>query len=273
MESLIQRTHLSRTAGILAAALFATATASAQTPAAPRGAERAPGDIRPLLGAWDLELVGQPRKCTLTFAAEPAAQGNRLRFPATCRRALPVLDAVASWSIGAQGVPRFNDSSGKPVIAFQPTGADKLLQGQGPDGQTYGLDSKAYPRAARSATQRPAEITATAAQRPTVVDLAGAPGAETVPGRYAVMRQANRETCQLALSQGPITAAGRNPAAIEGSCGDTGLNIFDPVGWRYAAGRLTLVARKGHSVDLVFENGQWRKDPAVGAPLMLRKLP
>ena len=53
---------------------------------------------------------------------------------------------------------------------------------------------------------------------------------------------------------------------------DTGLTIFDPVGWRYAGGRLTLVARRGHGTDLVFENGQWRKDPAVGAPLLMRKL-
>ena len=42
--------------------------------------------------------------------------------------------------------------------------------------------------------------------------------------------------------------------------------------WRYATGRLTLVARRGHGTDLVFENGQWRKDPAVGAPLLMRKL-
>ncbi|RDJ22635.1 hypothetical protein DWF00_02575 [Bosea caraganae] len=86
------------------------------------------------------------------------------------------------------------------------------------------------------------------------------------------MRQANREACRLTLSGTP-DASGRAPAAFDGRCDDTGLTIFDPVGWRYAVGRLALVARKGHSVELVFENGQWRKDPAVGAPLLMRKLP
>jgi hypothetical protein len=84
------------------------------------------------------------------------------------------------------------------------------------------------------------------------------------------MRQQNREACRLVLS--PASAGGRQPAAFEGLCPDTGLTIFDPVGWRYADGRLTLVARRGHGTDLVFENGQWRKDPAVGAPLLMRKL-
>jgi hypothetical protein len=270
MASLIGRPHRLCASALVLALL---APAQAQTPATPRGADTAPDDVRSLLGAWDLELVGQPRKCTLTLGAEPAARGRQLRFPATCRRALPVLDTVAAWNPGGQGAPRFEDAQGKPVIAFQETGADKLLQGKGPDGQTYGLDSKAYPRAARRPAQRPAEIAAAAAQRATVVDPARAPGAETLPGRYGVMRQANRETCKLALSQGPVTSAGRSPAAIEGSCTDTGLNIFDPVGWRYADGRLTLVARKGHSIDLVSENGIWRKDPAVGAPLMLKRLP
>ena len=83
------------------------------------------------------------------------------------------------------------------------------------------------------------------------------------------MRQQNREACRLVLNPGTGTGG---PAAFEGSCQDTGLAIFDPAGWRYAAGRLSLVARKGHTTELVFESGQWRKDPAVGAPLLMRKL-
>jgi hypothetical protein len=86
------------------------------------------------------------------------------------------------------------------------------------------------------------------------------------------MRQQNREACRLVLSPGPASTSGQAPAAFEGACPDTGLTVFDPVGWRYAAGRLTLVARKGHSVELVPESGQWRKDPPLGASLMLRKL-
>jgi len=240
------------------------AAASAQTAPTPRGADKAPPAIAPLLGAWDLEQIGAPRKCTITLGAEEAAHGRQLRFPATCRRALPVLDAIASWNVTPDGSPRFNDALGKPVILFRENG-DAGLQGKGPGGKDYGLDPKAYPRAARRPAVKPAEAAATAAQRPTVVDPSRAPAMDSLPGRYVVMRQPNREACRLDLTG----AAG---AALVAGCQDTGLTIFDPVGWRYAAGRLALVARKGHSVELVFESGQWRKDPAVGAPLLLRKL-
>lgn len=249
---------------IATGALFAS-LAQAQTAPLPKGAETAPEALRPLIGAWTLEQVGAPRQCIITLGAEAAGQGRQLRFPATCRRALPVLGGAVSWSVGGDGAPRFDDAAGKAVISFAKDGSG--LKGKGSDGQEYLLDPKDHPRSARPAPQSAAERAATAAARPTLVDPTKAPAAETVPGRYVTMRQPNREGCRLALAAG-----GQNTARFDGRCDDTGLTIFDPVGWRYAGGRLTLVARKGHSVDLVFENGQWRKDPAVGAPLMLRKL-
>ena len=264
---------LAAAAFLAAAALLAGSPAWSQTQPLPRGAEKAPDAIRPLLGAWDLELAGASRKCTITLAPEEAPNGRQLRFPATCRRALPILDGVVAWGLTPQGKPRLNDALGKTVLAFEGGGAEAGLQGKGPDGKAYTLDPKGYVRAARRAAPPAAEVAAQAAQRQTAVDPTRAPVPDSVPGRYAVMRQQNREACRLVLSGGPVNPAGRAPVAFDGACQDTGLNIFDPVGWRYADGRLTLVARKGHGVDLVFENGQWRKDPAVGAPLLMRRLP
>lgn len=249
----------------------AAGAAHAQTPPLPRGAETAPATIRPLLGAWDLEQLGAPRKCTITLGAESAANGRQVRFPATCHRALPILGQVVSWSAGSNGLPQLNDAGGKPVIAFARAKPDADLEGKATDGKQYALSSKDHPRVARPPVASAAEQSATFAARPTAVDPAKAPPAESLPGRYSMMRQANREACRLHLS-GPPDASGRAPAAFDGRCDDTGLTIFDPVGWRYVAGRLALIARRGHSVELVFENGQWRKDPAVGAPLLLRKL-
>ncbi len=246
--------------------------ASAQTQPPVRGADKAPDAIRPLLGAWDVEKVGASRKCTITLGVEEVAHGRQLRFPATCRRALPILSAVASWTVTADGKPRLNDALGKPVLVFSEAGAEGGFDGKTADGQTYRLDPKGYPRSARRPPASAAELAATAAQRPTAVDPARAPAADTLPGRYSMMRQPNREACRIVLGGASATPADRLPAAFEGNCSDTGLTIFDPAGWRYAAGRLSLIARKGHSVDLVFENGQWRKDPAVGAPLLMRKL-
>ncbi len=244
--------------------------AAAQTAPPPRGADRAPPAISLLLGAWDLELTGAPRRCTVTLGAEETAGGRRLRFPATCRRALPLLADVASWSLGPDGGPRLNDADGKPILAFGQQGPIGF-SGRGRDGKDYALNRGPHPRVAPRPAPSPAESAATAAQRPTLVDPARAPAAATLPGLYALMRQQGREACRLRLDAPSLEgeAAG---ARLERPCPDTGITIFDPATWRYAGGRLTLVARKGHSVDLVFEAGVWRKDPAVGAPLLLRRL-
>lgn len=241
--------------------------AAAQTAPLPRGADKAPDAIRRWLGAWELELSGAARSCTVTLGAEAAGNRRQLRFPATCRRALPILDTAMSWTLNGAGQPQFMDAGGKELVGFQNGTPEAGLDGKGSDGKAYRLVSRDHPRVAPRQAQNPA---ATAAQRVTLVDPATAPSPDSVPGRYVLMRQQNREACRLVLS--PPSADGRQPAAFEGLCADTGLTIFDPAAWRYAGGRLTLVARRGHGTDLVFENGQWRKDPAVGAPLMMRKL-
>ncbi|OYW65446.1 MAG: hypothetical protein B7Z40_12650 [Bosea sp. 12-68-7] len=193
-----------------------------------------------------------------------------MRFPATCRRALPLLADVASWSLAPDGGPRLNDADGKPILAFgqqDPIG----FSGRARDGKDYALNRGTHPRVAPRPAPSPAEAAATAAQRPTLVDPARAPAAATLPGLYALMRQQGREACRLRLAA-PSVGGETADARLERPCPDTGITIFDPTTWRYAGGRLTLVARKGHSVDLVFEEGVWRKDPAVGAPLLLRRL-
>ncbi len=244
--------------------------AAAQTAPPPRGADQAPPAVARLLGAWTLEQVGASRQCTVTFGAEPAPQGRQIRFPATCRRALPILDSVIAWSPTPDGGIALSDAGGKPVIQFGPASGQRR-QGRGSDGKDYGLDATGFARAATRPPVGPAEAAATAAQRPTQVDPRRAPAAATLPGLYVLMRQQGREACRLRLDA-PSVEGETADARLERPCPDTGITIFDPTTWRYAGGRLTLVARKGHGVDLVFEEGVWRKDPAVGAPLLLRRL-
>ncbi|WP_331298088.1 hypothetical protein [Methylobacterium oryzae] len=56
-------------------------------------------------------------------------------------------------------------------------------------------------------------------------------------------------------------------------CHDSGLEVFDPVRWRYAKGRMTLTAKRGHSIDLVPSgDGRWRRDPEVGTTFVLRRV-
>lgn len=240
--------------------------ALAQPQVAPRGAEAAPDRLKPFIGAWDIEAVGRSRLCTVTLAPDAAPQGRQIRFPATCRRALPILTGVVSWNLTPAGQPRLLDAGGREVLAFVSSGSGTGLEARGADGQGYRLDPKGYARAAPRPPRSAAEIAAQAAQQRTVVDPANAPAAATLPGQYRLMRQLNREACRMDLRVD-------GTAGLAAGCTDTGLAIFDPAGWRYAAGRLTLLARRGHGIELIFENGHWRKDPNVGAPLLLRKLP
>ncbi|MGX5735988.1 AprI/Inh family metalloprotease inhibitor [Bosea thiooxidans] len=240
--------------------------AAAQTASSPRGADRTSEALRPWLGTWDLEMADAPRGCTVTLGAEPVGEARQLRFPATCRRALPILDKATAWAPAAGGRPRLLDAGGKDIITFRSGSRATGLEGAGADGKAYRLVAKDHPR-----VPGPSQA-AVAAQRRTIVDPTTAPAPASLPGRYVLMRQENREACRLVLSSAPTASNGTAPAGFEGACDDTGLTIFDPAGWRYDGGRLTLVARRGHTVDLVFEKGQWRKDPTAGAPLLMRKL-
>ena len=92
-------------------------------------------------------------------------------------------------------------------------------------------------------------------------------------GRYAILR-GNKDTgCMLTLEAGVRGPRGSNKAVLAPACRDSGLLIFDPVGWEVAQGRLVLMARKGHDTILDRQpDGTWLKDPKEGKPLTLRKI-
>lgn len=219
-------------------------------------------DEAPTGGAWTLSLVGTSRACGLTLAGEPVPGGRALRFPAGCRRALPVLAEAAAWEAAGDGI-RLTRADGQAVLAFarRPDGA---LAARGPSGEEFRLgapDRDAAPAAATIATPAPAS------PLPAPVP---APGRGAISGLYTLDRFVERDTCRVVL--GPGSAEG-GPAQVAEGCRDAGLALFDPVSWRYEAGRLTLVARRGHEVGLVPASGQrWRRDPETGAAFVLRRL-
>ena len=92
-------------------------------------------------------------------------------------------------------------------------------------------------------------------------------------GRYAILR-GNKDTgCMLTLEAGVRGPRGSNKAVLAPACRDSGLLIFDPVGWEVAQGRLVLMARKGHDTILDRQpDGTWLTDPKEGKPLTLRKI-
>ena len=83
-----------------------------------------------------------------------------------------------------------------------------------------------------------------------------------VAGRYAVLREAGRDTGCM------VTLDASSEAFLAPACRDQGIVIFDPVGWRIIGGRLTLTARKGHTTQLDLQpDGTWLKDAQQGKSL------
>lgn len=123
-----------------------------------------------------------------------------------------------------------------------------------------------------------APMTAAPAQAPRPVPVASrtpatASHGETAAGRYAVLRGEKDTGCMITLEAGVRGPRGSNKAILAPACRDSGLLIFDPVGWELSQGRLVLMARKGHDTHLDRQSdGTWLKDPKEGKPLTLRKI-
>jgi Protease inhibitor Inh len=227
-----------------------------------------PADMTALAGAWDLVLDGSHRKCRVTLALDPAGVGHALRFPAGCRKALPVLKDAGGWLMQERGALRLVDAMGEPALELQPNGQDRFIA-RTAKGETYRLEREEEARLA----SLPPPAPPIGVPQATPIDPEKAPPLSSLPGTYVVDGYTEREVCQIGLTQLTLSASGRYEARLLEGCRDQGLRTFDPLTWHYEGGRLTLTSRRGHHVTLVSERpGQWRRDPEVGATLILRKM-
>lgn len=267
-------------AASLAALVLGAAPAAAQEPApnpAPAAVASLPEKLGEVPGTWDLSRDGTNRRCVMTLLPDNGEAGRRLNFPAGCRRALPVTNGVAGW-LFTDGAVRLVDRNVRPVLMFARRPDQRSLVASTEGGESYSLvplDIVAMRPAAASAPEstglRNSDVPAPLQTAPTVpAELTRAPPAEApaaAPGIYALDRFQERDTCRVSLD-----AAG-GAAHIVPGCKDGGLEVFDPVRWRYAKGRITLTAKRGHSIELVPNgDGRWRRDPEVGTTFVLRRV-
>ena len=252
-------------------------------PQPPPGQPEAPPSLPDKLGAvpgtWDMSRDGSNRRCVVTLALDSGEAGRTLRFPAGCRRALPVINAVAGW-LFVDGAVRLVDRNVRPILDFTRRPDQRSLVAQSEGGERYslvpldivamrpGAAAATEAGSAGSATEPPSPLQ-TAAPIPAELQPATAATADPGPrpGVYALDRFQERDTCRITLN-----ATGGGVTIVPG-CHDGGLEVFDPVRWRYAAGRMTLTAKRGHSIDLVpGGEGRWRRDPEVGTTFVLRRV-
>jgi hypothetical protein len=261
---------MDRPQGLSAARIAALAAAAVSIAAGP-AAQR---DVAAVAGVWELSLDNSHRKCPLTLSPEAGGVGGQLRFPAGCRRALPIVNGMAGWLVDG-GAVRLIDQDGRPVLQFAASDDPDRLSGRTEAGEGYVIERKSELRLARAVPPPPEAPPAPALGVPqlTPVDPEKAPPLAAVPGVYVVDRYIEKDVCRVDLGRGTLTAAGRHEIRLLEGCRDAGLAAFDPVSWRYEGGRLTLTARRGHEVTLISERqGHWRRDPEVGAMLVLRKV-
>ncbi|MEE7492655.1 AprI/Inh family metalloprotease inhibitor [Methylobacterium oryzae] len=229
-------------------------------------------------GTWDLSRDGTNRRCVMTLVLDSGDAGQRLRFPAGCRRALPILNGVAGW-LFVDGTVRLVDRNVRPVLDFAKRPDQRSLVAQAEGGERYSLvpldivamrpaDAATSPGAEPAVTTSPGPSPLqTAAPVPAELQPATTASAGPAPGLYALDRFQQRDTCRITLD-----GTGGGVHIVPG-CHDSGLEVFDPVRWRYANGRMTLTAKRGHSIDLVSSgDGRWRRDPEIGTAFILRRV-
>lgn len=85
-------------------------------PAAP-GLKVIPDSYADAIGTWDLSRDGSNNRCTLVLSSDNTTSGRVVRFPAGCRRALPVLSNIVGWLFADGGI-RLVDRNVRPLLQF-----------------------------------------------------------------------------------------------------------------------------------------------------------
>lgn len=282
-------------AGALAATLAALPPSAARAQEAPSAAEPAPavapaegGGSAPAglatlpetlagaAGTWDLSQEGGRRRCVMTLATETGPSGRAARFPAGCRRALPLMAGIGGWLFTGEGL-RLVDRNLRPVLAFARNPDGMSLGATAENGERYHLvplqiAAMLPPSAPGTATVTPA-ANAVDGDAPASAAAPEKPAEGPAPGLYALDRAELKDVCRLEFSLSFEAGKDTSPVRVLPDCRDSGITVFDPVSWRFANGHLTLKARRGHAVSLVaIGEGRWRRDPEIGVPLVLRKV-
>lgn len=244
------------------------------TPSAPEAAppaDRLPDRFTGVPGTWDLSRDGTNRRCVMTLGLENGPVGRKLAFPAGCRRALPITATMVGWLFTEGGV-RLVDKDVRPLLIFTARPDRGSYGAKAEGGEVYSfvpLDIAAMrppePEAALPSAATPPDAAPPAAGQPAAPAIP-APAGAAAPGLYALDRYRDRDVCRLELGDG-------GGVTLLPGCRDSGIEVFGPATWSFGAGRLTLKARRGHTVGLVPNGeGAWRRDPETGTTFVLRRV-
>ncbi|WP_293856534.1 AprI/Inh family metalloprotease inhibitor [uncultured Alsobacter sp.] len=262
------------------AAMLGPGTATAQQAAKK---PEPPALVKTLAGVWELTDPLTSKACRLNLTTDTVLHGYLVGMPPACRMALPVVNGVTSWTYNSDGSISLRDPGGVSVLDLRrdrpgPSFGTKTAQGElvltPINAATAAAITKPGAKTAAPAALPPDRVGAVSAaleHHPVAAELPPLQPA-TIVGLYGVSREKNRPICSIDLTERPSTRRGQYVAVLSGGCLDTGLKVFEPIGWRTERGRLLLVARKGHEQSFApGKDGVFEKDPPSGAQLFLKK--
>lgn len=223
------------------------------------------------VGVWEFSLDGAAGKCRIALRPETSSSGgSQVAIPVGCFRMFPVLGPVESWSITGEDRLAFLGRTGQALLNFAAAGGVYIAVG--PGGETYRLTAMsvgAEDHVSRGEQGGKSPLPPSAA----IAERTPASAQADAQGRYSVLREGGKDTgCMLTLD---VKGKGRSrgKVSLAPGCRDQGIVVFDPSRWEIAGGRLILFARKGHAAHLDAQpDGSWKKDPAEGKPMSLKKL-
>ncbi len=241
--------------------------------AGPGGKAASPArEAQDLAGVWDLSGQDRDAKCRIVLRLEPSnGARQKLTIPPACLKNFPDLASADAWAATGDGHLDLLDKTSGIVLDFVAEDTTSYTA-TGPEGEVYRLSAiQGAPKKSESAAQQRAAAPAAAAA--IAVKQQDVPVSSDAAGRYSILRDGGKDTgCMLTLDA-QTKAPGGKKATLAPGCRDQGVVIFDPVGWQIVNGRLVLTARKGHQTHLDAQpNGIWKKDPAEGKGLSLKKL-
>jgi hypothetical protein len=209
-------------------------------------------------GTWEFSVNSEAAKCRIR--PELAAPGRHL-----------VTIRLESWSVPGGDRLAFASRSGQAVLDFRVRLGGAFLANS-PNGEIYRLAATAINGGAEESLSHTEQRNEAQPQIVTAQASTGKVQAEAA-GRYSLLREGDKDTgCMLTLDV-KVTSWRRGKASLAPGCRDQGLVIFDPAGWEIIDGRLVLSARKGQKAHFdARPDGSWKKDPAEGKTLSLKKL-
>ncbi len=216
--------------GAAQAQVQAQAQAQAQTRATMSDSAKA------MIGAWEFSNAGRDKSCSVTFSAERAAAGYRLKFDADCGILFPLVKQITGWKYPPGELLYLIDARGQTIISFSEV-EDGIFEAPTPGLGVLFLQnstaSKPEPKAADDAT-----------------------------GSWAVVRGDAPPLCVLTL------AAGGFSVTAQPGC-DPDVAKLEFTQWRLDGRDLLLIPANGEPWRFEQVDGNWRRLSDEAEPLML----